>query len=110
MAAIQTTMMSASITAYSTAVGPSSAFRKFTTAFFSFNICPSLVIGNTETHPRRLRQPGALSVCRHPLRNCCSCSGPRRIVQRHVLERVAGVGAQCGNRCDTDDDDQGEHD
>jgi hypothetical protein len=31
MAAIQTTMIKANITAYSTAVGPSSFFRKFTT-------------------------------------------------------------------------------
>jgi hypothetical protein len=33
MAVMHTTMMSASITAYSTAVGPSSRFRKFTIAW-----------------------------------------------------------------------------
>src|SRR5436189_77498 len=33
MAAMQTTMIRASMTAYSTAVGPSSAFRKFTSRF-----------------------------------------------------------------------------
>src|SRR5438552_1442349 len=33
---MHTTMIRASMTAYSTAVGPSSRFRKFTTAFFRF--------------------------------------------------------------------------
>src|SRR5438067_9309374 len=38
MAAMQTTMIRASMTAYSTAVGPSSAFRNFTRAFVNLRI------------------------------------------------------------------------
>src|SRR3954471_6485416 len=42
MAAMQTTMINASITAYSTAVGPSSAFRNFTRAFVNLRMTLSV--------------------------------------------------------------------
>src|SRR5262249_1649369 len=41
MAAMQTTMIKASITAYSTAVGPSSRFRNLTTGAMNFDISTS---------------------------------------------------------------------
>src|SRR5438067_256097 len=57
MAAMQTTMMRANMTAYSTAVGPSSAFRNFTSPLFRFdsmrNLSFRLVL--TKGLPRKQR-------------------------------------------------------
>src|SRR6185503_11234771 len=57
IAVMQTTMIRASITAYSTAVGPSSAFRNFTTPRFRFDSMtqPSFRIVLTKGPPRKKR-------------------------------------------------------
>src|SRR5919202_6772270 len=70
IAVMHTTMISASITAYSTAVGPSSAFRKFTRAWLNLRIEPVLSkkwgdhLENGEGRPTR------------PTQLSCFCRGP----------------------------------
>src|SRR3954464_13990502 len=90
---MQTTMIRASMTAYSTAVGPSSRFRKFTTAFLSLRIVVSFSVDDGGKLGSRVRSAGG-----------------RGDLVAHVVEGVAGVGAQRADRRDADDDDQGQHD
>src|SRR5436305_13912510 len=115
MAAMQTTMIRASMTAYSTAVGPSSAFRKLTRAFLSFCISVPRVEEATLTIPAgrpaarvslsRPRGSGWPGLAWPP-----AASGARGGVQRDVAEGVGGVGAQGADGGDADHDDQGQHD
>src|SRR5436309_5555672 len=90
---MQTTMIRASMTAYSPAVGPSSRFRKFTTAFLSLRIVVSFSVDDGGKLGSRVRSAGG-----------------RGDLVAHVVEGVAGVGAQRADRRDADDDDQGQHD
>src|SRR2546421_485806 len=95
IAVMHTTIIRANITAYSTAVGPSSRARKFLTRSISFCmvslLCPLKKTGRTRvTGDRRLRRR----------------SGG---VQSHVVKRVVGVLAQGGDGRDADHDDEGEH-
>src|SRR2546428_798175 len=107
---MQTTMIRASMTAYSTAVGPSSFFKKFSANCPSLRIAiPSLleavklsVLGGEP----RVQPPSILPKKRDGLR---SRSGGRR-VQSHIAERVAGIGAEQADRRDADDDDESKHD
>src|SRR6516162_1457460 len=88
MAVMHTTMIRASMTAYSTAVGPSSRFRKLTTRCANLRI--ALLLGKKDTGKNSGRSHGR--------------------VQGHIAERRIGVTAQ---RCDGSNahhDDQGQHD
>src|SRR6266511_1373196 len=103
---MHTTMIRASITAYSTAVGPSSRFRKFTTAFLSLrigfwsfcseNCCllPLLLFSSLSSGPAPALRGGSRS-----------CRG----VKRHVVKGVAGVGTERTDRRDAHDDNQSQH-
>src|SRR5437899_2280453 len=93
IAVMHTTMIRASITAYSTAVGPSSRARKFLTRSTSFRMISS---------PYPLKKTGENQRYgdRHLRRRS---SG----VQSHVVERVVGVLAQGGDGRDADHDDEG---
>src|ERR1041384_8145108 len=76
IAAMQTTMIRASMTAYSTAVGPSSRFRKFTTFLTVLRIGENL--RGLQGHGGHLgvgRPPG--TVPRRRVFTTRPCSGPR---------------------------------
>src|SRR5438128_12140923 len=108
MAPMQTTMIRASMTAYSTAVGPSSALRKFTTN------CPRLRIAYSPSrrfktkklftvHEKYCEQFSAANRFRGA-RDCSRAAGAGSAVQRHVAERLIRAAAQCRNGADADDD------
>src|ERR1700733_7847073 len=95
MAVMHTTIIRASMTAYSTAVGPSSRFMKFTTAwvrYFIF-ICPfSAGTGKQNLRPQEFASaPAAAAGLR---------SGRNGSVQSYVVKRFVGVGAQSGDGSD----------
>src|SRR5216683_1832445 len=116
----QTTMMRASMTAYSTAVGPSSAFRNST------NICPSLLILDLslvkKTKEERLPPRNRF---RSRLTRCCLLSQPedrerqasgtaRNLASAadsagDLAESFVGAGAQSRDRHQADHDNQGQH-
>src|SRR5438128_2170710 len=89
MAVMHTTMIRASMTAYSTAVGPSSFVRKLFTRSMNLRIGRPFQKNRTSGETAGLRTHGG--------------------VQRHIVERLVGIAAQGGNRRDAHDDDQGEH-
>src|SRR2546421_176148 len=67
MAAMQTTMISASMTAYSTAVGPSSRLRKLTNFFFRFASMSHILSFSPEKRTSRgetvtVHRPGNLTA------------------------------------------------
>src|SRR5262245_17749403 len=97
---MQTTMIRASMTAYSTAVGPSSRFRNVTT-FFTVSR-----IGETSevTGSRHLRGSTGLPG---PLR--CGVFSRRGGVVGHGGEGRVGVLAKGRDRGEADDDDQRQH-
>src|SRR5262245_22890849 len=108
MAAMHTTMIRASMTAYSTAVGPSSRRRKFAT--FSANLRMALmpfIAAPRSADPYMRTLHGALPTCPRP-----DATGLRRATDRVADggEGLVGVGAQGGDGRDAHDDDQGQHD
>src|SRR4051812_46491552 len=118
MAAMQTTMIRASMTAYSTAVGPSSAFRNFTRAFVNLRISFVPLFEKRAWSVTGFR-PGLSVLLSGPClgwsRGLLSTAASRTGVagggvQRDVAERVAGIGAQRADGRDADDDDQRQHD
>src|SRR5438874_1354862 len=95
---MHTTMIRANITAYSTAVGPSSRFTKSTTKFVSFLIdLPAF---------RSWRQSGKPGLY-HLLR--LFLAGGDVDGGADAGERLVGVGAQGGDGGDAHHDDQGQH-
>src|SRR6266403_1156308 len=108
MAVMHTTIIRASMTAYSTAVGPSSRFRKFTT--FCANLRMVLVLSRVsprrpglfvQVKARRKREPGLESsfAARPPdLRGGAADGGA------DAGERLVGVAAQRGDRGDAHHD------
>src|SRR5260370_10251298 len=119
MAAMQTTMIKASMTAYSTAVGPSSAFRNFTRAFVNLRISFVPLLEKRplwcgRAHPRpdcSAVRPLLWMVAGFAEFTAASRTGvPGGGVQRDVTERVAGVGTQRADGGAADDDDQRQHD
>src|SRR5215831_12468297 len=96
MAAMQTTMIRASMTAYSTAVGPSSRFRNSTTKLLNLHMCLLPWGKKSDTGSK----------------NNDSYSQSRRgtdsLADRG--ERLVGVLTQDLNGGDADDDNQRQHD
>src|SRR5262245_39879981 len=104
---MHTTMIRASITAYSTAVGPSSAFRKFTTRFARLRMsgsfllvpCPCETASRANLGDRSLRGSAAMRTVRTAAKKHESpaaraggfgkLAGGRQIVG-DVLERLVG--------------------
>src|SRR5262245_9645992 len=83
MATMHTTMIRASMTAYSTAVGPSSRFRKFTTPrvrFFNMGLGPFRSRESGRRHGRH--QVPSAAHHGQPLRECRP--GNRSSRQEHV--------------------------
>src|SRR5262245_40080884 len=99
IAAMQTTMIRASMTAYSTAVGPSSRFRKLTIAFLNFRSIV-VVLSSVETGQKK---PTVLE------RNTRSAGG-RIDLLADVAEVVRRVRAEGADRGDAHHDNQGQHD
>src|SRR5262245_46483398 len=93
MAVMHTTTIRASMTAYSTAVGPSSRCRKFFTRSMSSRIAllpfQGVMKESTGDHPGARADGG---------------------VQGHVAERFVGVGAHGRDGREAHHDDQGQHD
>src|SRR5690242_14126205 len=104
---MHTTMISASMTAYSTAVGPSSVRTKSIANWVNFFIASSPV-GSSEQ--RTGQPPSARSRRKTPKTEGESRTGVQRPGQLHVLEGLVGVAAQRGDGGDADDDDQRQHD
>src|SRR5439155_1645308 len=107
MATMQTTIINASITAYSTAVGPSSRFRNVTMFFNMDHFSPYTARFQSWTWvessgSRRLRS----AVTRDRL---VGSAGGRGDGVADGCERGLGVGAQRGDGSDADHDDQGQH-
>src|SRR5689334_3183318 len=103
MAVMHTTMIKASITAYSTAVGPSSFFRKRTTAW------PNLRM----PRPSEKNWVKKKSSTLRPLAGSPLPRGSRADLAdpgAGVGEAVVGVGAQGGDQRDAHHQDQGQHD
>src|SRR5262245_10249404 len=100
MAVMQTTMIRASMTAYSTAVGPLSSLRKFTTAFFRLFMFVSLLCQCCPTQRSRALRGSRILRARR-----CPPSGRVQAayylaaagladLRADVAERVVGVAAQ----------------
>src|SRR3954466_5487547 len=101
IAVMHTTTIRASMTAYSTAVGPSSLFRKLTRACPNLRMCLAFRDEGDRRTGRGRPGPGRATPGRG--------LGARGRVEGHVAEGVAGVGADRADG-DADDDDGGQHD
>src|SRR5262245_39186064 len=111
----QTMMMRASITAYSTAVGPSSLTRKRLTLWKNL-FMGTLLQKSDEVEPktrsvRRTHMPSHPNMCFH---RATSVAGLRTAASRqlpsHGFSHLIGVGADRLNGNQADDDDQRQHD
>src|SRR5262245_59064313 len=109
MAVMHTTMIRASMTAYSTAVGPSSRFRKLTT--FSANLRMAVLTFCAKNLGRGQKRGEAGA------RPCAAGLVPTAVASLGRLDGVpicgeglVGVGAQGRDGRDAHDDDQGQHD
>src|SRR2546421_2426486 len=102
MAVMQTTMIRASITAYSTAVGPSSFVRKFATLRRKFRMFLSFPIPkSSEALGRERPDPeSGLASFTEELGSLRSLGDG--CVERHVGERRVGVVAEGGDGRDAD--------
>src|SRR5207302_746371 len=119
IAVMHTTMIRASMTAYSTAVGPSSRFRKLTTFSANLRMYVSLSIRTFWNPDRPCPEAPGRGLFR--TRNRKARLPMRRAVTLRRLRRGAdgvadggeglvGVGAQGGDGGDAHHDDQGKHD
>src|SRR6516165_751993 len=90
MAAMQTTIMSASMTAYSTAVGPSSLFKKFRTQLITlFIVCSFRQPGD----PPSGHNVGGPMVLRPALQRVCHFEKVPLSTQKATLEhKIVGQG------------------
>src|SRR6516162_4341599 len=113
MAAMHTTMIRANMTAYSTAVGPSSRFKKSATKRVSFSMCHVPLFGRK---PDDRATPGGgttypaariLFPTTTPLRCALRCGGR---VQGDIAEGSLGVRTEQTDGRDAHHDDQGQHD
>src|SRR5437870_5424271 len=114
MAARQTTMIKASMTAYSTAVGPSSRFRKSTVAFQNLRIGFSFLCNRVPVpaFPSGWFQPSLLKTLAAPCGQIIplrSARGGADLLADRGEGRV-GVLAERRDGREANHDDQGQHD
>src|SRR5262245_41939700 len=116
IAVMQTTMMRANMTAYSTAVGPSSRARKSTTKFLRLVMTSSF-------REQKFENKGWIRFCGKSNRWGDVVGSPPtaraaeadefllagRGVQSNVAEHFVRVAAESRDRADANDDDQGQH-
>src|SRR5438552_1679981 len=111
MAVMHTTMIRASMTAYSTAVGTLPSFSNLTNALPLLRMVRTL---SCWTKPEPAFLPDALPLCPGSSAGavgcpCRSAAGALDLAA-DVVERVAGVGAQGRDGRDAHNDDQSQHD
>src|SRR6185437_7311432 len=110
MAVMHTTTMRANMTAYSTAVGPSSFFKKLT------KLCPNLRMRLAFLRRNHERNKATGGRIPHPVdcilhrMGCLRATTTDSSVQRDIAEGIVGIAAQGRDSRDADHNNEGQHD